>query len=251
MPQSVVDRVYPEHRLMGFTRVDGTVHFLSRVHALMRTGTILDVGCGRGHAVDDACAYRRELRRLTGDGRRIIGIDVDPQGATNSLIDEYRQITDTKRWPVEDSSVQLTYSDYVLEHVDNPAAFFQEAYRVLQPGGYLCIRTPNFFGYAAFITWLIPNRFHTRILRRVQPGRKDEDVFPTVYRCNSKRKLRRALERVGFEPVVYPIEGEPPYLESFPLGYRIAAPLLQRLPSVFKSTLLAFARKPETKKSLT
>jgi SAM-dependent methyltransferase len=251
MPQSIVDRVYPELRLMGFTRVDGTVQFLSRVHSLMAVGNILDIGCGRGHAIEDPCAYRRDLRRLKATGRHVIGIDVDVQGATNLLIDEYRQITDTKRWPVEDSSVQLAYSDYVLEHVEDPAGFFQEAYRVLQPGGYLCIRTPNFFGYAAFITWLIPNKLHARILRRVQPGRKDEDVFPTVYRCNSKRKLRRALERAGLEAVVYAIEGEPPYLETFPLGYRVAAKLLPHLPSVFKSTLFAFAQKPETKNSLT
>jgi ubiquinone/menaquinone biosynthesis C-methylase UbiE len=245
MSLSVLESVYPEHRYFGFTRIDGTVHFLTRVHALlMPDSTVLDVGCGRGQGDEDPSPYRRKLRRLGESGRTVVGIDVDSAGGLNRLIDEFRQIKDLHRWPVDDASVEMVFADYVLEHVQDPTSFFQEAFRVLTPGGCLCVRTPNFFGYAAFLSWLIPNRLHERILARVQPEKKSEDVFPTVYRCNTRRRLLCALRELGMESVVYSIEGEPGYLQSFPLGFRVAAHVLPYFPSLFKSTLLAFARKP-------
>jgi SAM-dependent methyltransferase len=244
MSESIVDKVYPENRLFGFTREDGTTHFLTRVHALLKSdSTVLDVGCGRGQFVEDPCAFRRDLRRLGGAERQVIGIDVDPAAATNPMLDEFRLIDDPHRWPVADTAIDLVYSDYVLEHIQEPDSFFAEAARVLRPGGYLCLRTPNFLGYGAFITWLIPNRFHQRILARVQPDRKSIDVFPTLYRCNTRWRLMNVLKRAGFEPFVYSIEGEPSNFQSFRLVYRIAAVLVPHLPSMFKSTHLVFARK--------
>jgi SAM-dependent methyltransferase len=244
MSHPIVDSVYPENRVFGFTRVDGTLHFLTRVHALLQpNSTVLDVGCGRGHGIEDSCSYRKQFRRLAGEGRTIIGIDVDPDGATNPLVNEFRLIKDPRTWPVADASVDLVFSDYVLEHVADPHAFFSEANRVLRPGGFLCARTPNFLGYGAFISWLIPNRHHEKVLSRVQPGKKGIDVFPTVYRCNTGWKLRQLLRKHGFESVVYSIESEPGYLEFFPLGYRLAAAIHPYFPSMFKSTLLAFACK--------
>jgi SAM-dependent methyltransferase len=242
---TILESVYPEHRFFGFTRVDGTVHFLTRVHALLRPdSTVLDVGCGRGQGDEDASPYRRELRRLGAPGRKVIGIDVDEAGASNPLVDEFRRIDDLRRWPVADASIETLYADYVLEHVQEPVSFFQETFRVLAPGGYLCLRTPNFLGYGALLSWLIPNRLHEKILARVQPEKKCVDVFPTVYRSNTRWKLLRVLRATGLEPVVYSIEGEPGYLGSFPLGFRLAARVIPYFPSLFKSTLLAFARKP-------
>ena len=246
MPLSIIDKVYPENRIFGFTREDGTTHFLTRVHALLKSdSSVLDIGCGRGQSEEDPCEFRRQLRRLRGAQRTIIGIDVDPAAATNPLVDEFRRIDDSCHWPVADSEIDLIYSDYVLEHVEDPISFFREAARVLRPGGYLCMRTPNFLGYGALITWLIPNRFHKAILARVQPDRKSIDVFPTWYRCNTFWRIKRVLKQVGLEPFVYSIEGEPGNLQSFGPLYRIAAALVPHLPSLFKSTLLVFACKPQ------
>ena len=173
--------MYPEHRLFGFTREDGTVHFLTRVHALLRPGlTVLDIGCGRGQASEDSCLFRRELRRLGGDGRTVIGIDVDSDAASNPLINEFRRIDNAQHWPVADATVDLAYSDYVLEHVADPPSFFGEARRVLRPGGYLCMRTPNFLGDSALLSWLVPNRFHEKILARNQLKRKVSMCFPNA-----------------------------------------------------------------------
>lgn len=45
--------------------------------------------------------------------------------------------------PVEDASVDAVVMGFILEHVENPARFIQEADRVLRPGGWCYIAVPN------------------------------------------------------------------------------------------------------------
>src|SRR5215471_16831803 len=142
MPAPIVEAVYPEQRFFGFTRCDGTIYFLARVHSMLRPcDVVLDAGCGRGQWIDDPCEYRRQLHDFRCHERQVIGIDVDPGASANPFIHEFRPIEDTRRWPVADASINLIYSDYVLEHVADPGAFFSEANRVLKPGGHICLRT--------------------------------------------------------------------------------------------------------------
>jgi hypothetical protein len=106
------------------------------------------------------------------------------------------------------------------------------------------MRTTNGLGYVALAARLVPNRDHSRVLTRVQENRKAEDVFATVYRCNSKGKLFRAMRRHGLDGVVYGYEAEPKYLAFSKLAYRIGV-IYQRLaPRSLRNALFAFARKP-------
>jgi ubiquinone/menaquinone biosynthesis C-methylase UbiE len=246
MPSTIVDSVYPEHRLFGFTRCDGTIHFMTRVHALLRPNdVVLDVGCGRGARAEDPCRVRSEMQDFRAPGRTVVGIDVDPAGKEHPWLNEFRPIVDINRWPVDDASVDVIYSDYVLEHVADPDSFFRETYRVLRPSGRICLRTPNLYSCISIASWLIPNRLHARVLSWFKPEIESRDVFPTVYRCNSRRRLQNTLQKQGFNAVVYPLESEPGYFESFPLLYRIAASLYPHIPGIFQSNLLAYAQKPE------
>jgi hypothetical protein len=89
----------------------------------------------------------------------------------------------------------------------------------------------------------VPNRDHSRVLEKVQEDRKAEDVFPTVYRCNSRGKLLRALRQHGLDGVVYGYESEPKYLQFSRFAYRIGV-LYQRIaPRGLGNALFAFARK--------
>ena len=47
------------------------------------------------------------------------------------------------RWPFADHSVKSIYASHVIEHLDNPEAFFDEALRCLHPQGALLIRIPH------------------------------------------------------------------------------------------------------------
>jgi SAM-dependent methyltransferase len=236
--------VYPESEFGGFTRVDGTLPFYTRMHAILeRESVVLDIGCGRGRALDDSCAYRRSIRDLRGASRYVIGIDVDSAGQSNATIDEFRLIPDSGGWPIESATIDLAFSDFVMEHIEHPDDFFGEWRRILKPGGYACLRTPNSFSYIALTSRFIPNRFHARVTHFAQDGRKAEDVFPTFYRCNTRRKLTKMFRKHGFHSCVYSVESEPNYLRFSRLAYRLGALVHRHLPDTFQSTLIAFARK--------
>jgi SAM-dependent methyltransferase len=237
------ERYYSECRFGGLTAVDGTAAFYVRVNSLITASSVvLDVGCGRGAYADDAVAFRRNLRIVKGKCPTVIGIDVDRGAAQNPFLDEFRLI-ESATWPVSDQYVDLCICDHVLEHIEDPTSFFGECRRVLRPGGYLCIRTPNLCSYFGVISRLIPNRYHAKVAARVQSDRKSDDVFPVLYRCNTLWGIRRMLTLHGFEHRVFGHEAEPSYL-SFSRALYCLAVLHQRLaPSFVRVTLFAFARK--------
>jgi SAM-dependent methyltransferase len=233
---------YPESRFGGFTDIDGTVIFFTRVNALLEPGhVVLDVGCGRGSAAEDPVRTRRTLRNLKGKAARVIGIDVDPAATENPFLDEFRLI-EGPAWPLPDDSIDLMVCDYVLEHLEDPGQFFSEVRRVLKDGGHLCLRTPNRWGYVALAASVIPNRHHSKVTSRVQDGRKEEDVFPTLYRCNSRGTIRRRMLEAGFDAVVYGYESEPNYLAFSRVAYFLGTLHQKFAPGFLKPTLFAFGK---------
>lgn len=239
----LIDTFYPETSFGGFSRADGTMAFYQRVNALLTpSSVVLDVGCGRGEYAEDPVASRKALRSLRGKSAAVIGIDRDPAAASNPCIDEFRAISG-ERWPLDGETVHLCLVDSVLEHVGDPDAFFAECRRVVRPGGYVCVRTPNSLGYATVITRLIPNSAHSAVLAKVQPGRQAVDVFPTLYRCNSPRRLRETLVRHGFKACVFGYGPEPVYLGFSTLAFSLGVAWAAVAPSVLQGTLFAFARR--------
>jgi SAM-dependent methyltransferase len=234
---------YPESRFGGFSNVDGTLAFYHRVNALIGPlSVVVDIGCGRGAYRDDPVPYRLRLRVLKGKCQKVIGIDVDQQAQKNPFIDEFRPIQG-ERWPVEDEAVDLCLADNVLEHVREVDGFFAECLRVLKPGGFLCIRTPNLLSYFGIVSRLVPNRGHVPVLRRVKPRVIDQDVFPTVYRCNTIPAIRKKMDEFGFVHAVYGHEAEPAYLSFSRLAYWSGAVLQRITPNLFKVGIHAFGKK--------
>lgn len=237
------ERFYPESRFGGYTDVDGTIAFYLRVNELLGDDHVaLDVGCGRGTQGEDPVKIRRRLRILRGRCSRVIGLDVDAAAADNRFVDAFVLMDDPRRWPVDSGSADLVLADFVLEHVEDPEAFFAEAARVLRSGGHLCLRTVNVRSYLGLASRLVPTSRHRSVLRRTHPGRLPEDVFPTVYRCNSRRKLRGALEHAGFDAVVVGREAEPDYLTFSATAYRLGRAWARVAPEALRAGLFAFAR---------
>lgn len=234
---------YPESSFGGFTQVDGTIAFYSRVNALIESPFVLvDFGCGRGQHAEDPVVFRRSLLCFKGRVAKVIGLDVDSAGRNNPTIDEFRILAPGQDWPVEDKSTNLVLCDSVLEHLDMPELFFKQARRVLVGGGYLCIRTTNFLSYVGIGSRLVPNRLHSSLLSRLQGSRKEEDVFPTLYRCNTIRSVRRLMKTHGFRAAVYGHTHEPTYLRFSKLAYALGV-LHQRLaPNAVGLTIFAFGQ---------
>lgn len=236
-------RFYPESRFGGYTDIDGTVVFYSRVNSLLtHDGVAVDLGCGRGSHREDQVKLRRDLRVLKGKCKRVIGLDVDPKAQENPFLDEFRLI-EGPDLPLPDGIADLCVTDSVVEHIEDPERFFQECHRILKHGGHLCVRTPNVLSYVGVASLLVPNRMHARVLGRVQQLRMEQDVFPTVYRCNTRRRLERELKRARFDPCVYTYEAEPSYLSFSPLAYYMGVLHQRHAPTAVRLALFAFARK--------
>ncbi|HLH94775.1 MAG TPA: methyltransferase domain-containing protein [Xanthobacteraceae bacterium] len=188
---------FKERGAGGFTRLDGTIQFYTRVKALIEPQmTVLDLGAGRGALAEADAKIARTLSDLRGGGgKKVIGLDVDSAVLKNPRLDE-ALVYDGRTMPLVDHSVDLIVADNTLEHIDSPVAFAAEVGRVLKPGGWLCARTPHLYSLLALAATFVPNRLHASVLGRVQPTREARDTFPTVYRLNTRKALRGSFRRV-------------------------------------------------------
>jgi SAM-dependent methyltransferase len=234
---------YPESNFGGFSDIDGVITFYGRVNALVKPwSVILDIGCGRGaHALDDV-TFRKNLRIFKDKCKKVIGIDVDPSAQSNPFINEFHLI-EHNRWPLPDDSIDICICNSVIEHIEDPDLFFSECRRVLKTGGYLCILTSNMFSYLGILSRIIPNKYHSAILSKIQPKRKDIDIFPTFFKCNTIHKLRNLLTKYCFDNYVYGYEAEPSYLQFSRVLYYLGTIHQKFAPQMIKTTIFAFAQK--------
>lgn len=236
------EKFYPESQFGGFTDVDGTITFFNRVNSLLQPSfVVLDVGCGRGAYGEDPVPLRRNLRILKGKVAKVIGLDVDEDPHADPFVDEFHLIN-ANIWPIASASVDLIVCDNVVEHVADPQQLFSEFRRVLHSGGYLCIRTPNRWSYSTLAATMIPNKYHAKVTAKVQRNRKEEDVFPTSYRCNSLGKLRSAMKQNGFEGVVYGHDAEPAYLSFSSIAYFFGVMHQRLAPGFMRPVIFAFGK---------
>jgi SAM-dependent methyltransferase len=218
---SPLEKLYPEFRAGGFTRVDGTVQFYTRIQSLLPdSGVILDLGAGRGALADTPSEFRRKLVTLGGPNRRVVGLDVDEAVLHNPLLDEAK-VYDGGPMPLADASIDLIVSDHVLEHVDDPRLFAAEIARILKPGGWFCARTPHALSLMVAASSLVPNRHHGRVLGAVQPDRPEVDIFPTRYRLNTARALARYFSREEWRHFSYTYSPEPAYFFNNAFVHRL------------------------------
>lgn len=227
----------------GYAPYDGTVEFYGRLQMLLDPDAwILDLGAGRGAwAGEDQCEWKRSLRSWRGKVSEVIGADVDPVVLENPTTDRNVLIVDGRVQDVADGTVDVIVSDYVLEHIEDVPALRREADRMLRPGGWFCARTPHRNHYVSLGARLIRNASHARLLRTIQPDRRAEDVFPTFYRCNTMKDLRRNF--ADYENFSYLYVSEPQYDFGRDIVFG-GLSLLQRItPDVFSANLFIFLRK--------
>jgi SAM-dependent methyltransferase len=238
---------FPETAAGGFSRIDSTIQFYVRVNALVRSDfTLFDFGAGRGAShLEDAISYRRELRNFRGKVREVIGADVDPVVATNPSLDRALVLDPTGSIPLPDESVHLIISDFTFEHIRDPSHTARELNRILIPGGWICARTPNKYGYIALASQLIPEFLRLHILRLVQPQREEQDVFRTFYRLNTVRALGRYFSPTEYHYFVYSWDAEPAYHANSKALFWFLLTIHRVTPPMLRTLLLIFLRKRE------
>lgn len=244
-PDAAMLRYYPEAAVGGFSRMDGEVEFYTRINALVDADSrVLDLGAGRGQwAVEPQPPLRRWLRHLQGRVAEVVGVDVDDAVLTNPAVDDARIVAPGAPLPFESGSFDVVIADYVLEHVDagDAQGLADEVMRVLRPGGWFCARTPNKWGLIGIGARFVPNRWHTRVLSTLQPRRKVEDVFPTRYAMNTRRRLRALF--APHPTWVYPHEAVPTYFERSRVAWHLASWFGRLTPRSWSATWMVFVQR--------
>lgn len=114
----------------------GAAIYAAAVHALRRRsahGAVVDVGCGTGR-----------LKALLGDlANSYIGVDAVRYDAFPPDARFFTADLNRDAIPVADDSADIAASLETIEHLENPRAFFRELVRILRPGGWLLVTTPN------------------------------------------------------------------------------------------------------------
>jgi ubiquinone/menaquinone biosynthesis C-methylase UbiE len=164
---------------------------------------VLDAGCGTGKFF--GMDFAREI------GCQLVGIDLRQDLSANSEID-FGVRAELNRLPFSDGSFDVVNCRLVIEHVDFPDTVLKEFYRVLKPGGRLAIFTPNLLHYFGAAASLTPHWFHVWFNSRVR-GFDEHDIFPTRYRANTRRRLRKLFLKSGFSRAdISMVEGAPSVL---------------------------------------
>ncbi len=227
----------------GYDSRDGTVEFYARVNTLLGPDScVLDLGAGRGAwFAEDQNPVHRQLRDIRSKVAQFIGADVDDEVLSNPTTTSNVVIRDGVI-PLGDATVDLIVSDFVLEHIDDVAAFCKEVDRILKPGGFFCGRTPHALNYVSVAARLISNSRHIGALRHLQPTRKPADVFPTRYRLNTRRRLKAMF--ASWTDYSYVYECEPMYYFGSKAVFDLMSYMQRLLPRAVSGTIFVFLQKP-------
>lgn len=178
-----------------------------RFHAMIaervpQPARILEIGAGPSNPTSRFLAGLGELH----------GLDPDPEVAGNDALAGYA-VLEGSSFPYDEGAFDVCVSNYVIEHVAEARRHLEEVHRVLVPGGAYLFRTPNLFHYVGLAAHFTPHWLHLRLANRLRNAPEDShDPYPTTYRLNTRRAIRRQAHAAGFsvERLVM-IESEPMY----------------------------------------
>lgn len=157
----------------------------------------LDLGCGHQLLPEWMPGWEQYEAQIMNAARSVTGIDLDVSAIRRHRHIARRVVGDLHHLPFKDDSFHLVTANVVVEHVADPALLLAEAHRILHPGGIFLFHTPNFLSYGTLIAALLPQIWKNKLALLLQ-GREEEDVYPTFYRINTRRKIEKFAHQSGF-----------------------------------------------------
>jgi SAM-dependent methyltransferase len=111
------------------------------------TGPLLDVGCGIGGNLP-----------VLAELAETVGCEISLTAARTARVLGNVVVADAARLPFGAAVFGGAVCTEVLEHVDDPERVFGEIARVLRPGAYAYVTTPNYANAAGLHKWLADRR---------------------------------------------------------------------------------------------
>jgi ubiquinone/menaquinone biosynthesis C-methylase UbiE len=193
--EPLVERFYPQFYELTYPYSAARTRYRHWIRELLKSPRmcrVLDCGCGDGYHSISASLVEPERTQL-------IGIDVAVAWLSANQAIAQKVAADATAMPFVNGCCDVIVCESVLEHLETPAHFLREAFRVLPSGGRLLILTPG-----AWHPFMLLNRLMRparalvaqtlwRMLRRPLSS-----TFPAFYRCNSKSRLARYAAASGF-----------------------------------------------------
>jgi SAM-dependent methyltransferase len=158
-------------------------------------GTHIDVGCGSG----------TRARELPGGNWRYVGVDVVRHPGFPREGELVTANLDRDPVPIADGHADVVVSAETIEHVENPRALMRELVRLVRPGGWVFVTTPNQLSVASLLCLLARGEF--QYFQRA-PG-----MYPAHITALLEVDLRRISEECSLVDVdvVYSASGRVPF----------------------------------------
>lgn len=178
-----------------------------RSAGLGRGMRVLDVGMGTGLVTKEAVA-------ITGDAALVTGVDPSPGMVEQANLPAGVQtrIGQAEHLPCDSDAYDFLSMGFALRHVSDLAQVFDEYFRVLAPGGRLCVleitRPSSGIGVAMLKFYM---RGVVPAIARVV-GKKEESVelmryyWDTIEACVPPQTVLAAIARAGFVEVRRDVE---------------------------------------------
>jgi 2-polyprenyl-3-methyl-5-hydroxy-6-metoxy-1,4-benzoquinol methylase len=184
-------------------------------------GRVVDVGCGGGAL----------WRALSGRFDHYAGLDAVRYPALPPDV-EFRPVDlDAVDWPVHDGEADVVTAVEVIEHLENPWAFVRSLARIVKPGGWVVVTTPNQLSALSLLTLLVKRRFSAF----------QDSAYPAHRTALLESDLVRIAAAAGLEQIAVAYSGR----GRLPLtAFHVPARVARRVPRVFSDNLLVIGRKP-------
>src|SRR6185295_14061857 len=182
---------------------------------------LVDVGCGGGALWN---ALRDRFDRYCGlDAVRYDGLPADA---------EFHQVDlDSSSWPIAEGEADVVTAVETIEHLENPWAFVRSLARIVKPGGWVVVTTPNQLSLLSLLTLLAKHRFSAF----------QDSHYPAHRTALLESDLRRILSAAGLTDlgIAYSHRGRLPLA-----GAHYPGSLARAFPRALSDNLMSIGQSP-------